>query len=206
MKTYSIGRDVNCDIVINDSTDVISRRHAILTVTSSGKMTIIDQSSNGTYVNGIRISPNVPVPVTRKDTISLAHVTKLDWSMIPKYYNIRYIIFVSIGFLIVIGTILSIKIFTNIEYHKNDKSQISIVDSINVKKKEQARRDSLIEVSKTETLNKDSIKKITKEQKDSIERIKKIKEKKKYQKNSNQNPKEIKKKQSKPKSTKQDIG
>lgn len=43
MKTYSIGRDVNCDIVINDSTDIISRRHALLNVTSSGKMTIVDQ-------------------------------------------------------------------------------------------------------------------------------------------------------------------
>ena len=83
MKTYSIGRDLNCDIVINDSTDVISRRHALLNITPSGKMTIIDQSSNGTYVNGIKISPNVPVPVTRKDTISLAHVAKLDWALVP---------------------------------------------------------------------------------------------------------------------------
>lgn len=84
MKTYSIGRDLNCDIVINDSTDVISRRHALLNVTPSGKMTIIDQSSNGTYVNGIRISQNVPVPVTRKDIVSLAHVAKLDWNQVPK--------------------------------------------------------------------------------------------------------------------------
>lgn len=84
MKTYSIGRDLNCDIVINDTTDVISRRHALLNVTSSGKMTVIDQSSNGTYVNGIRISSNVPVPVTRKDTVSLAHVAKLDWNRVPR--------------------------------------------------------------------------------------------------------------------------
>ena len=84
MKTYSIGRDLNCDIVINDSTDVISRRHALLNITPSGKMTIIDQSSNGTYVNGIRISQNVPVPVTRKDIVSLAHVAKLDWNQVPK--------------------------------------------------------------------------------------------------------------------------
>ena len=83
MKVYSIGREVGCDIVINDSTDVISRRHAILNVTSSGKMTIVDQSHNGTYVNGIRISPNVPVPVTRKDNISFAHVARLDWNLIP---------------------------------------------------------------------------------------------------------------------------
>ena len=48
MKALSIGRDQNCDIVINDSTDVISRRHAVLTISSSGKITIMDQSRNGT--------------------------------------------------------------------------------------------------------------------------------------------------------------
>ena len=84
MKVYSIGREVGCDIVINDRTDVISRRHAILNVMPSGKMTIVDQSSNGTYVNGIRLSPNVPVPVTRKDNISFAHVARLDWNLIPR--------------------------------------------------------------------------------------------------------------------------
>lgn len=84
MKSYSIGRDNACDIVLNDHTDVISRRHAVLTVSSSGKMTITDQSTNGTYINGQKISPNVPVPVKRKDTISFAHVSTLDWNMIPK--------------------------------------------------------------------------------------------------------------------------
>lgn len=84
MKVYSIGREAGCDIVISDSTDVISRRHAVLNVMPSGKMTIVDQSHNGTYVNGIRIAPNVPVPVTRKDNISLAHVARLDWNRVPK--------------------------------------------------------------------------------------------------------------------------
>ena len=83
MKAISIGRDQQCDIVINDSTDVISRRHAILNISSSGKITIVDQSRNGTYVNGIRISQNVPVPVTKKDIISFAHVAKLDWNAVP---------------------------------------------------------------------------------------------------------------------------
>lgn len=84
MKSYSIGRDAGCDIVLNDNTDVISRRHAVLTVTSSGKMTITDMSTNGTYINGQRISSNVAVPVTRKDSVSFAHVSTLDWNIIPK--------------------------------------------------------------------------------------------------------------------------
>lgn len=93
MKALSIGREQGCDIVINDSTDVISRRHAILNISSSGKITIVDQSRNGTYVNGIRISPNVPVPVSRKDIISFAHVAKLDWNSVPHSgLPMRYVI------------------------------------------------------------------------------------------------------------------
>lgn len=83
MRTFSIGREGGCDIIINDPTDVISRRHAILTVGSFGKITITDQSHNGTYVNGMRISSNVPVPITRKDNISFAHIARLDWRQIP---------------------------------------------------------------------------------------------------------------------------
>lgn len=100
MKAYSIGRELGCDIVINDSTDVISRRHAILNVLPSGKMTIVDSSHNGTYVNGIRITPNVPVPVTRKDSISFAHVARLDWNMIPKPFNLT--LYVALGIVVVI--------------------------------------------------------------------------------------------------------
>lgn len=83
MKAYSIGREAGCDIVIYDSTDVVSRRHAVLNVYPNGKMFIVDQSRNGTYVNGIRVTPNVPVPVSRKDIVSFAHVVKLDWNQIP---------------------------------------------------------------------------------------------------------------------------
>ena len=106
MKVYSIGRDQGCDIVMNDNTDVISRRHAILTVMSSGKMTIVDQSQNGTYVNGIRIASNVPVPVTRKDNISLAHVARLDWNRVPKTVTItQYAIIAVVAVLIVVAAI-----------------------------------------------------------------------------------------------------
>lgn len=61
---------------------MVSRRHAILNV-NGRKMTIVDSSSNGTYINGIRITPGVPVPVTRKDVISFAQVSELDWRCIP---------------------------------------------------------------------------------------------------------------------------
>lgn len=100
MKTYSIGRDLGCDIVINDNTDVVSRRHAVLNVGSAGKMTITDLSSNGTYVNGIKIAPNVPFPVSRKDSVSFAHVANLDWDVIPK--SRRWITWLIVGLVVAV--------------------------------------------------------------------------------------------------------
>ncbi|MBO4673405.1 MAG: FHA domain-containing protein [Bacteroidaceae bacterium] len=81
MKTITIGRDANCTICIND--ERISRRHALLKIHNTGKMEIVDMSSNGTYVNGIKIAKNVPVPVTRKNNIVFGHARQLDWSDVP---------------------------------------------------------------------------------------------------------------------------
>ncbi len=55
MKTLSIGRDVSNDIVVNDP--MVSRRHAQLTIYDNGQVQLKDLgSSNGTYVNGNKIS------------------------------------------------------------------------------------------------------------------------------------------------------
>lgn len=178
MKTYSIGRDLNCDIVINDSTDVISRRHALLNVTPSGKMTIIDQSSNGTYVNGIRISQNVPVPVTRKDIVSLAHVAKLDWNQVPKSNQwIKYAIAAVVAVAVILGIIFGIKSINS----KNDDNQnggqtpTELNDSTIIKQQETARLDSIKNVER-----QDSIKKATdKARQDSIKAANKGKDVKK---------------------------
>lgn len=155
MKTYSIGRDLNCDIVINDSTDVISRRHALLNVTPSGKMTIIDQSSNGTYVNGIRISQNVPVPVTRKDIVSLAHVAKLDWNQVPKSNQwIKYTIGAVVATAVILGIILGVKnLKTDSESNGGENSVTTEkVDSTAIKQKETTRLDSIKNVARQDSI------------------------------------------------------
>ena len=157
MKTYSIGRDLNCDIVINDSTDVISRRHALLNVTPSGKMTIIDQSINGTYVNGIRISQNVPVPVTRKDIVSLAHVAKLDWNQIPKSNQwIKYVIGAVIAVAVILGVIFGIKALKSGETDNNGgtPTPTELNDSTLIKQKEAARLDSIKNVERQDSIKK----------------------------------------------------
>lgn len=83
-KVYTIGRDPSCDIVIADPTDVVSRVHASLKVRGGGGYILVDQGRNGTYVNGIKMSPNEEIPVSRKDVISFAHIAELDWNQIPK--------------------------------------------------------------------------------------------------------------------------
>lgn len=172
MKTYSIGRDLNCDIVINDSTDVISRRHALLNVTPSGKMTIIDQSSNGTYVNGIRISQNVPVPVTRKDIVSLAHVAKLDWNQVPKSNQwIKYAIAAIAALAIILGIIFGVKSINSKDddIQNGGQTPTELNDSTIIKQQEAARLDSIKNVER-----QDSIKKATdKARQDSIKAVNK---------------------------------
>ena len=81
MKVISIGRGTDCQIVFDEPT--ISRRHAILKIYPWGKMELVDMGQNGTFVNGVKLSSNVPYPVTRKDVISFAHVRQLDWNMVP---------------------------------------------------------------------------------------------------------------------------
>lgn len=157
MKTYSIGRDLNCDIVINDSTDVISRRHALLNVTPSGKMTIIDQSSNGTYVNGIRISQNVPVPVTRKDIVSLAHVAKLDWNQVPKSNQwIKYAIAAVVAVAVILGIIFGIKSINskNDDIQNGGQTPTEFNDSTIIKQQETARLDSIKNVERQDSIKK----------------------------------------------------
>lgn len=81
---YTIGRDSSSDICLYDGGNLVSRYHAVLKVKKNGTYVIIDQSLNGTYINGVRITQGREVPVTRKDTVMFANVVELDWSVIPK--------------------------------------------------------------------------------------------------------------------------
>ena len=51
MKRIVIGRGIDCDIVIPDEKDNVSRHHLVISFGLFGKMTISDTSSNGTFVN-----------------------------------------------------------------------------------------------------------------------------------------------------------
>lgn len=108
MKTYIIGRDDTCQIRIVDPTNTVSRKHATLSI-NGFKMTITDHSSNGTYINSIKIMPNIPVPVTRKDIISFANAGELDWSLIPNPWT--RVMAVSVSIVIVLAVIMACLLF-----------------------------------------------------------------------------------------------
>lgn len=131
-KVYTIGRDPQNDIVINDRTNVVSRSHATIKIDGS-KISIIDQSQNGTYVNGMRMASNQEFPVTRKDSISFANVAELDWSLIPDPRKA----YVKVFSTVVLAGIISAVVY----YAKNnitdnegkDKGTIVKCDSIDLK-------------------------------------------------------------------------
>lgn len=112
MKKITIGRGRECDIRLDDSTDTVSRRQAVITVTPFGKMEIYDISSNGTFVNGQKVEKPNGMPLKRGDNVNFAHVADLDWSMVKDPYRKTKLL--SLLFLIVaIATAVIIFIIAN---------------------------------------------------------------------------------------------
>lgn len=120
-KILTIGRGAQCDICINDSTDVVSRNHAILEIKSNNKYFIIDQSRNGTYVNGMRITPNEKVPITRDDVVSFAHIRELDWSLVPKSNNLS--LWLGLAAAVVLALIVVLLLF----FHKRNDGNLNLL-------------------------------------------------------------------------------
>ena len=102
MKIISIGRSENCDIVYNDN--MVSRRHAMLRIHWTGKMELIDLSTNGTFVNKTRIKSNVPYPVSRKNVVRFAEAQVLDWTLVQNpmkfYRNVGFAVLLVIAIII----------------------------------------------------------------------------------------------------------
>ncbi len=154
MKTITIGRGDGVDIFIDD--EMISRRHALLRIHASGKMEIVDMGKNGTFVNGVKLKPNVPFPVKRKDVVNFAEVSRLNWSQVPdntKYFKIGAIIIGAILALLIlfgIGSFCYNKFFAKepapIEYNEGTeaapvKTEGRIEKSDDKAKKEEEKAD-----------------------------------------------------------------
>lgn len=132
-KLYTIGRDPQCDIIIQDVTDIVSRVHAVLRVESNGKLYIKDQSKNGTYINGMRMTPNVEVPVSRKDTVSFANIRDMDWSVVPNPMKktISIISFTVLG--LAVAGLLTWLIIDQPNFGDKNTSDKPVVDTLVVK-------------------------------------------------------------------------
>ena len=105
MKKLTIGRGIDCDVVINDESDHVSRHHADLFFSFWGKMKLVDKSANGTFVNSKQIPKDKLVDVKRTDKVSLADKWDLDWNTIKDPYS-------TIRPLSIIGGILALAALT----------------------------------------------------------------------------------------------
>lgn len=81
MKLISIGSSSQAQVILNSP--YVSGYHAELFLLDNGDMLLVDQgSSNGTFVNGIKLEPEKEVSVTMRDDIRIAD-QPMPWGMIP---------------------------------------------------------------------------------------------------------------------------
>lgn len=83
MRLIVIGRDPSqAEIILNN--DYISNYHAEIIQMDNGDIFIVDKSTNGTFVNGVRLISGKETPVKMGDHITFTELgIPLDWSMIP---------------------------------------------------------------------------------------------------------------------------
>ena len=78
---WLIGKADDCDIVL--TTDTVSSHHCRLTRTATGFALEDNDSTNGTYVDGIKLTAFQAVPVTQQNTITLGRNVPFPWDQVP---------------------------------------------------------------------------------------------------------------------------
>jgi len=81
-QVYDIGTGLKNRIQVHDASGRVSRYHATLKIDPQGKVYINDHSTNGTFVNDVRIPSEQDVPVRRKDKVMFASAVPLDWNIV----------------------------------------------------------------------------------------------------------------------------
>lgn len=74
-RRWIVGRAPDCNVIVNET--AVSARHCTLSETPQGFVLEDLQSSNGTYVNGVRIAARTLVKPT--DRITLGQTVPLPW-------------------------------------------------------------------------------------------------------------------------------
>lgn len=150
MKRIIIGRGVDCDVVIPDETDNVSRHHAVITFSFLGKMRISDTSSNGTFINGNRMLKGTSMPVTRKDEIRFGEGWILDWDMIklPNVTVRKAIPYVAVVLLLAVIGVGGWYFYNRSQ--KEEPPELLIQESINSTQQDNWNADSTQKVAPTE--------------------------------------------------------
>ena len=69
-----VGSNSNCDVIVSNKR--VSRNHCQIISSSSQNLKLIDlNSTNGTFLNGIKLKPGVPYNLNLKDQVQLAGVS-----------------------------------------------------------------------------------------------------------------------------------
>ena len=118
----NIGRSSENQIVINDVTKIISKKHAIFEI-NNGNYYITDLSTNGTFVNGKKISKGVQIKINHGDSILFANQYSFDWRKVPKKNNDSFKIIEKINSnkLIISLSIIVLIIIATLFFFKNSK-------------------------------------------------------------------------------------
>ena len=148
-RSFTIGRNPLNDIYIDDPSNVISRSHATIRV-DGRKFFITDHSTNGTYRNGIKLTPGIEYPVTKDDEVSFGGLYTFDWAMIPKPKTslsavILYVVSILVLAALCIGAFYLLPKFRNapdnnsvvVEPQKDTTIVSQPVDSLTVQKDDQ---------------------------------------------------------------------
>lgn len=150
MKRIIVGRGTDCDIIIQDSSETVSRHHLVISINFFGKMTISDTSSNGTSVNGRRITKGVSLSVSRDDSVRLGDAANLDWNRVEDPYS-KHRKITLIGLIIVVLIGIGFGISSVIGQKKHEREMIEISDGAADEESGEWNRDSTENVAPTKT-------------------------------------------------------
>lgn len=149
MRKVKVGRGLDCDVVIPDETDNVSRQHLVISFDLLGKMKISDTSSNGTYINGRRMLKGTSMPVTTADDIRLGDRWKLDWAQVQDpYRQTRKLLMFALAILVLVG--IGLGIFYVVTRSKEETKQITVQKPVETGG-EEWNRDSTMNVAPIET-------------------------------------------------------
>lgn len=152
MKRMIVGRGVDCDIVIPDEKDNVSRHHMVITFNLLGKMKVSDTSTNGTFINGNRMLKGASIPVTQADNIRLGDNWIFDWNLVKDpYKKTRIGILIGIILLILAGVGVGVWCWHLEQVKKAEREQMTLIKPADQTDDKTWNSDSTSNVAPTET-------------------------------------------------------